>query len=149
MKKHRIEEEIRAEMFIEKTKAKLGDVYERIADCCDTRKIFAADILYHSNCMRDYLRDEKISNDTVPSFDSSKHEIVEKLLSDIQPALLNGYGFPFSEIRDAINAKIYPEKIRNNQVQSYFMKHYGDSIRLSTSNRKNESLLFFFICNNS
>ena len=57
--------------------------------------------------MQDYLRDEKISNETVPSFDSSKHEIVNKLLSDIQPALLNGYGFTISEIRDADTETIF------------------------------------------
>ena len=49
LEKHRIEEDSRAEMFIKTAKANLDDVYERIADCCDMGRIFAADILYHAH----------------------------------------------------------------------------------------------------
>ena len=48
LEKHRTEEDSRAEMFIETAKANLDDAYERINDCCDMGRLFAADILYHA-----------------------------------------------------------------------------------------------------
>ena len=93
-------------MFIKTAKANLDDVYERIDDCCDMGRIFAADILYHAHCIKSYLYAGKLEAkiSTIPplSCKSRKREIAEKLFMDLQPALLNGDGFTLSEIRDAI-----------------------------------------------
>ena len=67
-KKFRLEWDSRTDNFVAVAKKRLDDVYGRIADCINAKRIWGADIYYHGNCMRGYVREseEPKKSESVP-----------------------------------------------------------------------------------
>ena len=124
-----------------------GDVFFKTAG-----DIFAADLLYHSNCMLGYLlrfeRDmsiiKELCNVMSPERTSLLEAAVDKMCESLE---LSSRGYALSECRDKINKKFESDgknaTISNKHLKRLLIKKFDQDICFSYSYQKSESLVFF------
>ena len=107
---HRIAEHSRASIFLAAYQFNKDDVYRRCIFLKTTGDIYAADIMYHTNCMSAYLlqfdrdlsRINGICNEMDPECTELLTSAVDELCSSLE---LSSKGYTLSECRDLINTK--------------------------------------------
>ena len=102
--------------------------------------IFAADIMYHSNCMSSYLlafeRELSRINEMVDDIDSSSVDLITSAVDDLCSTLqLSIRGYSLSECRDMINIKFEESDkgitISNRQLKKLLIQNFGEKICFS------------------
>ena len=109
----RIGSKSRAWHFLAAINFNKDDVYQRCVFCKQPGDVFAADVLYHSNCLSAYLLKfdrelEKVNEYCVnaSSGDTDSDEL-SKAVNDLCSQLnLDTHGYALSECRDQINASL-------------------------------------------
>ena len=87
--------------------------------------------------MRNYVRKtesienlDKMSNgNEVEDLAHSSHQVLDKIVPSLTPALLSGTAFTLSEVRDKFNKIIHPNQIHNYQVKSFLIQKLGEVIK--------------------
>ena len=93
---YRICEAERANMFLDAIRFNLDDVFSRASIYANKEQLFAADILYHKNCMNRYmLRYKRDLNDATEDNISKKHHslLQEKFVLTIEELNLKNEGY--------------------------------------------------------
>ena len=149
--KYRISEVDGARNFLETAKCLNDFVSVKVADIDTVAEVFAADIFYHSHCMRKYLhaydrakiQDEQRDSSATTS---RKRNLFQRSLEHLDVLITDGYALSVTEIKDLMmnmddtdNIHIY-----NNKVKIFFNEHYyADKITFSKSNGVNQSELVY------
>ena len=149
---YRIGEHTQAKAFLAAFQFNKDDVFRRCIFLKTTGDIYAADIMYHSNCMSSYLlafeqelsRINEICNEMDPGSTDLLASAVDELRSSLQ---LSTIGYTVSECRDSINTNFERSgvnaTISNRQFKQLLVKTFGDKICFSYSYQKSESQMFF------
>ncbi len=147
--KYRICECKSADKFLKATIYFHDEVYVRICDLEDTDAVFGADILYHSDCIRKYIRRYERSIDTGSSIEvSRKVEIFTELLNEVHADLYDGKAISLSTIRNKCNSilenKSYDESLfSNREIKMLLLDHYGSDVCFSKPHEANKSTIVF------
>ena len=151
-KLHRIAEHVSASKFLAAYEFNKDDVYRRCVFFKTVGDIFAADIMYHRNCMsgyilqfdRDMSRIKELYNAISPESTSLFEAAVDELCESLD---LSSRGYALSECRDKINKKFESSgknvTISNKHLKTLLIKKFSDKICFSYSYQKSESLMFF------
>ena len=130
----RVSEHQRATRFLAALKFNKDDVHRRLIFCESVGDIFAADVMYHKNCMsgyllsfeRDFHRIQEISEELDKESDDVLKEAVDKLCSTLE---LTTKGYALSDCRDSINKSLEKADkkltISNRRLKEYLIKKYG------------------------
>lgn len=139
----RICEKERAEKFLLATRYFQDEVFSRTSTYDDVMSVFAADVLYHSACMSNYLMRYSRSTENCESFinnttiKSGFHKLLDKL--DFSQ---NGY--ELSELSQFMNSECeLGGTITNKQVKTLLIDHFGDDISFAYPRKRSKSQLVF------
>ncbi|KAH3885248.1 hypothetical protein DPMN_009241 [Dreissena polymorpha] len=90
-KKYRISECDRARTFLESALFLQDEVYTRVCDLQDEYSVFGAELFYHSNCMRRYLRQYESESCKMQILcKSRKREAFAEIIKDIDVKVFSG-----------------------------------------------------------
>jgi hypothetical protein len=145
LKKSRICESNRAEVFREAALFQLDEVYTRICDLDSDSRIFGADLYYHSSCFSSYIL--KYKRATNPSqgelvINTTKRDVFKRHIDFVNNIIDQGSGISLSEIRDMVNDKD-GINITNSEVKTFLISLMNNHIQFCPSTRLNESLYVF------
>ena len=150
----RVCENQRAATFLAALKFNKDEVNTRCVFLKTVGDIYAADIMYHTNCMsgyllqfeRDIVKINEIRNELDKDSDVMHLAAVDDLCASLELATK---GYTLSECRDSINKTLGEAGIRititNRRLKEYLIKKYGLSVGFSSAYRKSESEMFFSI----
>ena len=123
------------------------DVYTRVCDLEDSASIFGADILYHNDCMRAYLRtyDRPIQMKDQQKCQSERHKTFHHILQEIKPGLKSGYGHTLSTIRDLCNQLLDHgcKLFENREIKLLLINCFGTEINFAYPIEANKSALVY------
>ena len=112
--------------------------------------MFGADIYYHKRCMEAYLSKFgwQINPDSGPCNQnrqcSLKREEFLEEKSSLEGLLKDGYEISMSEIRELSNDKNGENFLSNKEIKLFLVESFSSKIQFCPSERKIESLMFFF-----
>ena len=155
-KKYKICEIHRATNFLKIIRFYQDEVFTRCSHLQDPKDIFAADIYYHSNCLRayeqKYIRDtscrstiekERTENNEEQSF-SNKADVIAYAINSFMPRIRSGEILTLSAVRDETNSlKKTKSEITNRDVKNYLTEHFSNSIEFSVPSDKKKPTLFY------
>ena len=149
----RVCENKRAATFLAAFKFNKDEVYTRCIFYQTVGDIYAADILYHTNCMSSYLlqfeRDMARINEICNELDKESNDLLSAAVDDLCASLeLATQGYTLSECRDSINKKLVKAgksiMITNRRLKEYLIKKYSVTVGFSCAYQKSESEMFLF-----
>ena len=127
--KYRISECERAKKFLEAAVYFQDNVYVRTCDLQNEHAVFGADIYYHKNCLRLYIK--KYDDEKTPrKCKTLKKHAFSSTVSEIEPKLLQGNQISLSEYRDKANVKLNNKEVqfKNREIQVLLCNHYATNI---------------------
>ena len=134
----------RAKKFLDAAIFFQDETYLRTCDLQDISAVFGADLYFHKNCVRKYLfkYDRADAKNKVEPTESPKITAFKNLISEIEHGLQNGEGYVLSALRDHINEN-NSNSFTNQELKILFIYRYGDNLRISYPNQRNESIMVF------
>ena len=146
--KHRISESPRAQKFLSAACHLQDDVYTRTCDLQDEHAVFGADLYYHTNCMRKYIKRyedgiKQKHNTSKPHTD--RRLSFQQFMNSISFKLQKGDGFALSDLRDQINSNIAGEMkpFSNKEMRVLLYDHFGSNVCFAESRDANRSAMVF------
>ena len=139
----RICEKVRAEKFLLATRYFQDEVFSRTSTFDDVMSVFAADVLYHSACMSNYLMRYSRSTENCESFinDTTIKSGFHKLLDKLD---FSQNGYELSELSQFMNSECDIEStITNKQVKTLLIDHFGEEISFTYPRKRSKSQLVF------
>ena len=142
--KFRLSESDRAKKFLDAAVFFQDETYLRTCDLQDISAVFGADLYFHKNCVRKYLLkyDRADAKNEVEPTESPKITAFKHFISEIEHGLQNGAGYVLSVLRDHINEN-NSNSFTNQELKILFIHRYGDNLRISYPNQRNESIMVF------
>ncbi len=123
-------------------------VYVKICDLPDCESIFGADILYHADCLRGYIRayEKALTQNEVQQ--SPKRKIFIDVIALNDGVFQRGNGISLSLIRDECNLQLWNQKnvvsdFNNREVRMLLVDRYGDKMSFSNPKEANKSTIAF------
>ena len=145
--KHRICESGRAQHFLEVTSFFQDEVYKRTCDIQDIYGVFGSDIYYHPACFSKYIKRFEISRRPVQSRTmSTRKQLLDSVFESIHQGLVQGKGYPLSDIRDRCNNLLSADKVDNRQLKVLLTTKYGNQIRFSRPGSNKKSAMIYLDC---
>ena len=147
--KYRISENPRAQKFLSAACHLQDDVYTRTCDLQDEHALFGADLYYHTNCMRKYIKrfeDDTKQKDNAQKPNTDRHLLFEQFVNSIYSKLHKGDGFALSDLREQINSNINGDikPFSNRELKVLFYEHYGSNVCFADSRgNPNKSAMVF------
>ena len=147
--KYRISENPRAQKFLSAACHLQDDVYTRTCDLQDEHAVFGADLYYHTNCMRKYIKrfeDDTNQKDNAQKPNTDRHLLFEQFVNSINFKLQKGDGFALSDLREQINSNINGDikPFSNRELKLLFYEHYGSNVCFADSRgNPNKSAMVF------
>lgn len=139
----RICEKVRAERFLLATRYFQDEVFSRTSTLDNVMSVFAADVLYHSACMSNYLMRYSRSTENCESFinDTTIKSEFYKLLERLD---FSQNGYELSELSQFMNSECELERtITNKQVKTLLIDHFGENISFTYPTNRSKSQLVF------
>ena len=110
-KKSRVEEAERADCLMKAARFNKDDVYTRMIFMKEIGDVFASDVMYHQNCIRNYLLKFERAIEKILSQDfgntNGTNIIKETFMETIETITPDSNGYALSDIRDIINKKLH------------------------------------------
>ena len=145
--KHRICESGRAQHFLEVTSFFQDEVYKRTCDIQDIYGVFGSDIYYHPACFSKYIKRFENSRRPVQSRTmSTRKQLLDSVFESIHQGLVQGKGYPLSDIRDRCNNLLSADKVDNRQLKVLLTAKYGNQIRFSRPGSNKKSAMIYLDC---
>ena len=130
-KLYRLCEEFGAQKLLNAAELKQDSVFTRLAIYYDVamKALFAADVKYHGNCLRKYIReyDRKIASiiNNLDKEDCGKDEAVLQVFKNVLSSCdLENYAYSISFVRDEINKQLSNAEVTNRNVKNLLLQHY-------------------------
>lgn len=155
---YRVSEEQMALMLLEYGRSRQDHVFTSLSTCACVGDIFAADVMYHPGCSKNYFRHPLPKSETPMSHvreASTKHRtICEDFLKDAFQLLLNEVdeelqfkSFELSALAKRLKELCpnHSESIDNRVVKRLLVNHYGEQLLFSLPKDKSKSSLVFKI----
>lgn len=147
-KKYRLSENESAKRFLDATIYFKDEVYTRTCDLNNKESVFAADLYYHTKCLRKYIRNyEYICSKEDMSLGKTKDDIFEIFFDRIDTGLKSVEGFELSNIRTIANDCNSDISFSNREIKLGLCKHYGTNVHFSIPRQVNKSEMCFYKCN--
>ena len=140
-KLYRICESGRAQQFLEATKFRLDEVFERISTLSDVSSVLASDIMYHNNCLKPYIN--KFQNLNKNESYYSKSEKHDKLSAFVQNIDFQTIGFALNDLRDTFMEQNPTMVTTNKEIKSVITEVYGESVCFAYPKEKSVSQLVY------
>ena len=140
----RICEKIEAEKFLLATRYSQDEVFSRTCPLDDIMSVFAADVLYHSAYMSNYLMIYSRSTENCESFtnDTTIKSGFHKLPVELD---YSQNGCELSELSQFMKFECDIEgTIANKQVKALLIDHFGEKISFTYSRKHSTPQLVFF-----
>ena len=149
-KLYRICEETMAQKLLETCRREQDEIFTRLCMCNDVKDIFAADVLYHDACRREYFNQKGIFVSSDKKCDILM-EAFEMLLKEVDEELKTTafeLAFLSRRLKDLISTSAGEEESLNIRVDNKVTKkllvdHYGEQILFSHPQNKSKSSLVF------
>lgn len=148
--KYHISEKGQAEKFLKATLVLLDDVYTRTSDLQDTSAVSGADLYYHKECIRNYIRRGEAATSFGVSLDTKgvqKISYFDKLVKEIDPGLNITKCYDLSYLSGCCNKMCENEKVdisfTNRDVKMYLMNKYGEEVSFFVPQGANNPTLIF------
>ncbi len=146
--KYRISESESANKFLAASVYFQDSVFVRTCDLQNVHAVFGADLYYHGNYLRAYMKQyERQTKDTNERVAPHKTEVFGQVVSDIGPHLEKGEGYILSDIREHANNLLTIDSsvpFTNQEIRVLLLHHYMDAITFSRPQEANKSSLVFF-----
>ena len=107
-RKLRICETKRAKQFLSAIKFNKDEVFTRCILCKAVGDIFAADVMYHKNCMTNYIMkfQRDVSEILDDNADQCENSIIRELFLEMVATLNLDKGYTVSDCRDTLNSNL-------------------------------------------
>ena len=97
------------------------DVLSRCADLSCPEDVYAADLYYHVSCFKQYVLKSTQNNQCINEINATssiKYNVFNKILSDLDPLIKDGYVFTLTEIREMMMAENDSVEVYNRDVKN-------------------------------
>lgn len=156
--KFRISETDCATKFLQAMKCLQDEVYFKTCYLEDVHSLISADLYYHDNCMKKYIRlyNKKVSDKSCQEYPREytiKQRVWQIVMVEIESYMASGEGFELSVVRDSVNSKLSEcgssEQINNRDLKVMLQNQFGSKILFSYPHEANKSIMCFAadICN--
>ena len=109
--------------------------------------MFGSDIYYHPACFSKYIKRFENSRRPVQSRTiSTRKQLLDSVFEGIHQGLVQGKGYPLSDIRDRCNNLLSTDKVDNRQLKVLLTAKYGNQIRFSRPGSNKKSAMIFLDC---
>ena len=95
------------------------DVLSRCADLSCPEDVYAADLYCHVSCFKQYVFKSTQNNQCINEMNATssiKYNVFNKIISDLDPLIKDGYGFTLTEIREMMMAENDSVEVYNRDV---------------------------------
>ena len=153
---NRIETDKRAWKFLAATNFHKDATYRQTILCKEPKHVFAADVMYHGNCMNKYIqkalrqleRVSRYNTEADNAFDATEKEIVSQVFEKLCSKLdLDSRGYEVSDCCAQVNKSLSTFKnvecINNRQLKNLLIEKYGNQIGFTYPRKRNDSQMFY------
>ena len=149
---YRISEKPRAQKILNAGALFQDDVFARLSTYHEIgpEAVFAADVLYHATCLRNYLsiydrKIESIIDNLAKEDDDETLETKNAFISVISELEIESKGYSISYVRDKINGKLGDSLVSNRLVKNRIIEHYGNKICFTYPSNKRICQMFYSV----
>lgn len=146
----RVSEDNKALNLLNEFKRRQDAVFTRLCHCTSVKDIFAADVMYHSGCSKNYFRDSQfetnasLQNSTCDddiNLQSGFRALIEEIGQDLQSKC-----FELTVLTTRLKQLCKnPGEIDNRLTKKLLIAHYGEELLFSMPKDRSKSSLVFKI----
>ena len=122
-KRYRTSEVNVAKTLLKAAKFNKNNVHTQCILLKNVGDVFAADVMYHSNCLNKYFKKFRYDVDSLMAFEieDDKDRLEDTFKELITSMDINKHGYVLSDVRDLMNEKLKEEETGENKFSSCFV----------------------------